>query len=73
MITNDASASAVFERVYEKMLAQDFVTTDLYPVLAEARPTISDDHLTYTFKLRDGITFSDGSLTAKMWCSRIRW
>ncbi|MBK6417974.1 MAG: hypothetical protein IPF79_02110 [Ignavibacteria bacterium] len=66
MITNDASASAVFERVYEKMLAQDFVTTDLYPVLAEARPTISDDHLTYTFKLRDGITFSDGKpLTAK--------
>jgi len=66
LITNDASASAIFNRVYEKMLEQDFTTTELYPVLAEALPTISDDHLTYTFTLREGITFSDGKpLTAK--------
>ncbi|MCX6139984.1 MAG: ABC transporter substrate-binding protein [Candidatus Kapabacteria bacterium] len=66
LITNDASASAIFNRVFEKLLEQDFATTELYPVLAEARPTISDDHLTYTFKLREGIRFSDGKpLTAK--------
>lgn len=66
MITNDASSSALFNRVYEKLLEQDFETTELYPVLAESRPTISDDHLTYTFTLRKGIKFSDGKpLTAK--------
>lgn len=33
----------------------------LIPGLAEAMPTISSDKLTYTFKLRDGIKYSDGS------------
>ncbi|MFN5875634.1 MAG: ABC transporter substrate-binding protein, partial [Ignavibacteria bacterium] len=66
MVTNDASSSALFNRVYEKLLEQDFETTELYPVLAESRPTVSDDHLTYTFSLRKGATFSDGKpLSAK--------
>ena len=66
LITNDASASAIFNRVFDRLLEQDFETTELFPVLAEARPTISDDHLTYTFKLRDGVRFSDGKpLSAK--------
>jgi peptide/nickel transport system substrate-binding protein len=33
----------------------------LIPALAEALPTISDDGKTYTLKLRQGLTFSDGS------------
>lgn len=66
LITNDASSSAIFNHVYEKLLDYDFETTDLYPVIAESRPTVSDDHLTYTFKLKKGVTFSDGKpLTAK--------
>ncbi len=66
MVTNDASSSALFNRVYEKLLEQDFETTDLYPVIAESRPTISEDHLTYTFTLRKNVKFSDGKpLTAK--------
>lgn len=66
LITNDAASSAIFNRVFEKLLEQDFETTDLYPVIAESRPTVSDDHLTYTFKIRKGVTFSDGKpLTAK--------
>ncbi|MBU3678597.1 MAG: hypothetical protein FGM32_03205 [Candidatus Kapabacteria bacterium] len=66
LVTNDAASSAIFNRVFEKLLEQDFETTDLYPVIAEARPTVSDDHLTYTFKIRQGVTFSDGKpLTAK--------
>lgn len=60
VVTNDASASAVFNRVYERLLDQDFETLELIPVLAETRPTISEDHLSYTFTLRKGIKFSDG-------------
>lgn len=66
LVTNDASSSAMFNRVFEKLLEQDFETTELYPVIAESRPTVSDDHLTYTFKIRKGVNFSDGKpLTAK--------
>jgi len=66
MVTNDASARAIFDRVYEKLLDLDFKTTEMIPMLAEARPTISDDHLTYTFKLKPNTMFSDGKpLTSK--------
>ncbi len=60
IITNDAAARAICDRVFEKLLEQDFETTDLIPSLAEARPVVSDDHLKYTFTLREGATFSDG-------------
>ena len=39
---------------------------DLVPDLAKAMPTVSDDGLTYTFELKDGLKFEDGSpITAK--------
>jgi peptide/nickel transport system substrate-binding protein len=64
-VTSDAGATAMADRVFQKLLGQDFLTTELYPVLADARPLVSDDHLTYTFTLKQGITFSDGKpLTA---------
>ncbi len=64
-VTSDAGASAMADRVFQKLLGQDFLTTELYPVLAEARPLVSDDHLTYTFTLKQGVKFSDGKpLTA---------
>ena len=31
------------------------------PLLAEAYPEISADHLTYTFKIRDGVKWHDGT------------
>ena len=34
---------------------------DVVPDLAKAMPTISDDGLTYTFELKDGIKFEDGT------------
>ena len=61
IVTNDASASAILNHVFETLLVQDFTTTELVPRLAEARPTVSEDHLQYTFTLKPGITFSDGS------------
>ncbi|MBU3698953.1 MAG: hypothetical protein FGM33_02935 [Candidatus Kapabacteria bacterium] len=66
LVTNDASSSAIFNHVYQKLLDFDFATTDLYPVIAEERPTVSADHLTYTFKIRKDVKFSDGKpLSAK--------
>ena len=35
--------------------------TELIPGLAEAMPTVSEDKKTYTFKLREGLKYSDGT------------
>lgn len=66
IITNDASSSTVGKFIYETLLELDYATAELTPMLAESRPEISDDHLTYKFALRKNIKFSDGHpLTAK--------
>ena len=61
IVTNDASATAILNHVYDQLLVQDFETLELVPRLVEARPTISEDHLSYTFTLRDDVRFSDGT------------
>jgi len=39
---------------------------DLIPDLAKAMPTVSEDNLTYTFELKEGLKFEDGApITAK--------
>ncbi|MDP9359543.1 MAG: ABC transporter substrate-binding protein [Chloroflexota bacterium] len=49
----------VVTQIHNALLEQDenFV---FQPVLAEAMPEMSPDGLTYTFKLRQGVTFHDG-------------
>jgi peptide/nickel transport system substrate-binding protein len=65
-VTNDATATNILNHVYDRLLIQHWETLELIPQLCEARPTVSEDHLQYTFKLKDGVTFSDGSpLTTK--------
>jgi peptide/nickel transport system substrate-binding protein len=47
-------------------------TIDVQPDLATAMPDISADGLTYTFTLKDGIKFGDGTdLTAKMYVDQL--
>ncbi len=47
-------------------------TTDVQPELATALPEISADGLTYTFTLKDGVKFADGTdLTAAMYVSQL--
>lgn len=54
-------------QIYELLMGYnntDFGLTE--PLLAEAPPAISDDHLTYTIKIRDGVKWHDGQpLTAE--------
>ncbi|MEU3822616.1 ABC transporter substrate-binding protein [Streptomyces sp. NPDC030392] len=46
-------------KVFDGLLAFD-ADMRLKPALAAALPTVSADGLTYTYKLRKGVTFSDG-------------
>ncbi|MFH1831071.1 MAG: peptide-binding protein [Pseudomonadota bacterium] len=64
VIATDAYAGDVNRYVFEPMLDRDPKTLELIPKLAK-RWEISDDHLTYTFWLRDNVFWQDGKpLTA---------
>ncbi|WP_180899052.1 ABC transporter substrate-binding protein [Martelella soudanensis] len=52
-------AMAVSQLIYENLLEVD-VDGKLVPQLAVALPDISDDRKTYTFRLREGVTFQNG-------------
>jgi peptide/nickel transport system substrate-binding protein len=60
LTSNDASASEILGYIFESFLQLDPRTLQLKPLLAEARPEISKDKLSYTFKLRRDARFSDG-------------
>jgi peptide/nickel transport system substrate-binding protein len=61
LTSNDATASEVLSFVMSSLTATDPKTFAQIPVLAADLPVVSADHLTYTFKLRKGATFSDGT------------
>src|SRR5687768_11806541 len=51
LTSNDAAASALLQFIFQSLLTRDPSTLELKPLIAEARPVISDDKLTYTFKI----------------------
>jgi len=59
-VTNDATSAAIDSYLFEPMIDINRVTYEIKPVIAKSIPTISDDHLTYIFDLRENVTFSDG-------------
>ncbi|MGH7773752.1 MAG: peptide-binding protein, partial [Candidatus Binatia bacterium] len=60
LTSNDAGASSILGYILQPLLTRDPRTLELKPHLAEARPVISNDKLTYTFKIRRDVHFQDG-------------
>ncbi|MFN8591067.1 MAG: ABC transporter substrate-binding protein [Thermomicrobiales bacterium] len=59
-VSFDGQSPLLWRAVYENLVKYDGDTLDIVPHLAE-NYDISDDGLTYTFTIRPGITFSDGT------------
>ena len=60
LTSNDSASSEVLELIFEGLLSRDPRTLAFKPVIAEARPEVSQDHLSYTFKIRKDAQFQDG-------------
>jgi peptide/nickel transport system substrate-binding protein len=58
-LVSDGESLRVIDQIMETLVSLKPGTTELEPALAESWE-ISDDGLTYTFELRDGVTFHDG-------------
>lgn len=59
-IVTDGESMKVTEQIFEGLLTYKNGTTEVAPALAESYK-VSGDGLTYTFKLRQGIKFHDGT------------
>ena len=60
LTSNDSASSEVLQYIFQSLLQRDPRTLELKPLLAESRPDISKDKLTYTFKIRRDAHFQDG-------------
>jgi peptide/nickel transport system substrate-binding protein len=56
----DTNVSELATNIYETLVTYEGVTSNLAPMLA-TEWSISEDALTYTFKLREGVTFHSGN------------
>lgn len=59
-VSFDGQSPLLWRAVYENLVSYDGDTLDIVPHLAESYD-ISEDGLTYTFKIRPGISFTDGA------------
>jgi peptide/nickel transport system substrate-binding protein len=59
IVTNDASADQIDEMLFEYLNYLNWETYELIPWLASL-PEISEDHLTYTYKLNKDAKWADG-------------
>ena len=57
IFTNEVSEVSL---LFDTLLTYDRTGMTLVPSLAEALPQVSSDRLSYTVRLRDGLTYSDG-------------
>jgi len=60
LTSSDAGASQILNWIFPPLLTLDNETLEQRPLLASELPQISEDKLTYTFRLRSDVTFADG-------------
>ena len=61
-LISDSNSSYVMNQVMEGLVGLHAGSiSQIDPMLAESLPTVSDDGLTYTFTLRQGVKFHDGT------------
>jgi peptide/nickel transport system substrate-binding protein len=60
LTSSDTVSSDITGYIFEALLTRDPRTLEIKPYIAEARPEISQDKLTYTFKIRKDARFQDG-------------
>lgn len=59
-LVDDGESAKVMHCIYDTLLAYDAESCEVKPGLADL-PEVSPDGLTYTFNLKDGVTFHDGT------------
>lgn len=57
----DTSSGEIIQSIYQTLIFYDGEKpAEFVPMLAESMPTVSADGLTFTFKIRSGVTFQNG-------------
>jgi peptide/nickel transport system substrate-binding protein len=59
--SSDASAAEIDAYIYETLTFTDPFTLETIPWIADSLPLVSPDHMSYEFRLRKDVTFSDGT------------
>jgi peptide/nickel transport system substrate-binding protein len=59
--TYELSALGIIYNMSDRLYTYELDSTELKPQLATELPTVSEDGLTYTIPLREGVTFHDGT------------
>lgn len=60
IVQTSAEAQEISSYIYENLNTQDPITYDMIPSIAEL-PQISEDHLTFIYKLKKEVIWSDGT------------
>jgi peptide/nickel transport system substrate-binding protein len=58
--SNDSASNQVLQWIFLPLLDLDNETLEQRPLIARELPEISEDKLTYVFRLRNDVTFADG-------------
>jgi peptide/nickel transport system substrate-binding protein len=59
IVTNDATAEDIYTMIYESLNGMTYENYEQIPAIASL-PVVSQDMLTYTYKINKNVTFSDG-------------
>ena len=59
ILISDTTSSGIVSKIFDTLLTHD-QDLNVVPKLARELPTVSDDRLVYTFKIREGVKFHNG-------------